>query len=568
MFSEQVLNKVKALEEQWQRDCLEAYGEQEVKTATTTSGIPLKPVYTPTDSEGMEYGEIGLPGEYPYTRGHSPLRYQVEPWMMRIGYAFGSGEDTRRRREFLERLGMSQSVGTDRPAPFTLLIDSVTMQGYDPDEPEARGRVGRGGLSLSTMEDMEALCAGAPLDEVETILIAINSSMVAVAMYIVNAERHGVPQHKLRMKANNLLYGQWYWDIACFPPRGAMKLMVELIKYCHDFMPLVRHQSITGYNPAECGANAIQEVAFTLATAIAITDECIKVGLDPDVIVPGFYGHDHVGMDFFEEIAKFRAKRRMWAKIFTERFGCKNPESLCYKSWPQTAGSALTAQEPLNNIIRVTLMALAGVLAGVDGIWTVSYDEGLCIPTEEAAQIAVRTQQILYHETNIPHVVDPLGGAYYLEWLTNRIEEEVWKLLGQIDDRGGYIKCWDDGWLRREIERSANEHQRKVGNGEKVIVGANKYRLPEQPETRVFKVDPKVEDDAITRVREFRAGRDNEKTAQALSDVKVAAQRLVDDWPSSCGSLMPAVIDAFRADATLGEVQRLLKEVFGYGYTG
>ena len=279
MFSKEVLNKVKAMEERWHGACLEAYGEQGYREATTTSGIPLKPVYTPSDIEGMEYRDIGLPGEYPYTRGHSPLQYQVEPWMMRILYAFGAGEDTRRRREFLACLGMSQAIGTGKPAPFTILVDPPTMQGYDPDDIEARGRVGRGGMSLSTIRDLEALYAGVPLDEVETILIAVNSSLVAVAMYIVNAERNGVPPHKLRMKGNNLVYGQWYWDIACFPPKSAMKLMVEQIKYCHDYMPLVRHSSISGYNPAECGANAVQEVAFTLATAIALVEECIKVGI-------------------------------------------------------------------------------------------------------------------------------------------------------------------------------------------------------------------------------------------------------------------------------------------------
>ena len=250
-----------------------------------------------------------------------------------------------------------------------------------------------------------------------------------------------------------------------------------------------------------------------------------------------------------------------------ERFGCSSPEALSLRYVPQNAGSFLTAQEPLNNIVRTTLMTLAGVLAGVDGIWTASYDEGLGIPTEDAARVAARIQQIIYHETNIPHVVDPLGGSYYVEWLTNKIEEEAYKLMGKMDELGGYVKCWEQGWIKGLLEKSAYERQLKIDDGERVVVGLNRYRLSAQPKVEVFKVDPKVEEEAIARVRKFRAERDNGKAAQALADLRTTAQSFVDDWPASCGRLMPAMINAFKADCTLGETQGVLKEVLGYGYT-
>lgn len=565
MFTKDTLNEDERLRERWQRHCQERYGDIGLG-ATTESGIEVKPVYSPADIAHIDYRDIGLPGEYPFTRGHSPLRYQIQPWMMRIGYGYGAGADARERREFLARIGMSQGVGTDRPAPFTLLIDLPTQRGYDADEPAARGRVGCDGVSISTMRDLDLLFHGVPLDQVETIFISPDPSMAMLAHYIVYAERQGLPQQKLRLKACNLLYRQYFWDTISFPPQSATKLIVELIKYCTEYMPLVQCQSITGYNPGEAGANAFQEVAFTLAVAIAITEECIKVGLDPDDFVPRFYGHDHLSLDLWENVAKFRARRRLWAKIFKERFGCKKPESLCFKTWPQTAGSELTAQEPLNNIIRVTLMALAGVLAGVDGIWTASYDEALSIPSEEAAQIAVRTQQILYHETNIPHVSDPLGGSYYMEWLTSRIEEEATKLIGKIDELGGFVKCWEEGWFKQEIQRTANERRRRIDSGEKVVVGVNKYRLSEEgPEFRAFR-NPEIEEEAIARVRKFRTERDNDKTGAALTKLEAAAQSLTHDWPGSCGCLMPEIIDSVRADATLGEIMRVLREVYGYGY--
>jgi methylmalonyl-CoA mutase N-terminal domain/subunit len=565
VFSKSVLDKNKVLEERWAENCIELYGDKEFKTVTD-SGIELKPVYTAADIEGIEYEDIGLPGEHPFTRGCRPLQYQAEGWLVSQLLGYGMGKDGRDRRKLLESAGMPRTTTEKWPTRQVLVVDLPTQRGYDPDEPAAWGRIGRDGVSIPTIREMEALFDGIPLEDAETMFVCMNASLPLLAMYIVYAERRGVPQHKLRMRGHNQLY-RWWCDDICFLPRGAMKLIVEQIKHSVEFMPLMRHTSIMGYGFSEGGATLVQEIAFMLATAIAFTDECIKVGLDPDDVVPGFYWHCCVGLNLFEEIAKYRALRRMAAKIFKERFGCKKPESLRIALTVQSGGSHLPAQEPLNNIMRNFIMVLAGVLGGVDAISTAGYDEAWCLPSDEAALIALRTQQIIYHETNIPAVADPLGGSYYIEWLTNKTEEEAYKLIQKVDEIG-YLKYWEEGWFRRELAKSANERQRKIEKGEKIIVGVNKYRLPreEEPELRMFKIDPKVDEEAIARVKKFRAERDSEKAARALAEMRVAAQRLNDGWPSSCGCLMPAMIDAFRADATLGEVNQVLREVFGYGY--
>ncbi len=569
MFSKETLKKNRAMEGRWRKRVGKKLGEKQLK-AQTSGRISLKAVYTPSDIKDINYEDIALPGEFPYTRGFDPLRYQVQGWMMRQPVALGLTKDTRERQDFLERLGWGLYVGEEeknRQFVSSVALDIPSQQGYDPDAPEARGRVGRDGVSLSTMWDVNDLYKGRDLDRIEIMYATPDGSLPCIAQYIVYAERHGVAQEKLRLKACNQWYHQWFWDSAAYPPKEAIKLAPELISYLIKHVPMAQLQGITGYNPAEAGATPVQEVAFGLATAIAITEECIKVGLNPDDFVPNFYGHDHTSLDLFETVAKLRAKRRMWAKIFKERFSCKNPESLRLKNYPQTGGSLLRRNEPENNIIRVTIMALAQVLAGSDGAWTASYDECSNIPSEKAAQIALRTQQIIYHETNIPAVVDPLGGSYYVEWLTKQIEDEAYSLLEEIDRRGGYLKCWESGWLRSELAREARKWQEAIDKGEKVVVGVNKYVVDKGDHLPLFRVDPKVEEEAIGRVRAFRAQRDNERVKVALDALRGALIRIKGDWPASCGIFMPALIDAFRADCTIGEAQGMMKEVLGYGYT-
>jgi len=568
MFDRNTIEKDKGMLKNWQKHV--AGVDEKKLNFTTSGGIPLKPIYTPTDIGAMKYEDVSVPGQFPYTRGNSPFHYQIQAWVMRHGFGYGTGVDTRARDEFLEDLGGAYHVGEkpeDKPFPFTLLLDLPSQCGYDPDTPEARGRIGECGVSISNMWDLKELFGGKNIENTEAIFITPDASLSFVAQYVAYAESRGIPPEKLRLKSCNIFYHQWFWDTATFPPLYAMREGPELIKYLRENIPLAELQSITGYNPGEAGANPVMEVAFTLATAVAVVEECVTAGIKPDDILPHFYGHDHLSMDFFETVAKFRAKRRMWAKIFKERFGCQDPQSLILRNYPQTGGSYLPAQEPENNIIRATLMTLAGVLAGVDGIWTASYDEALNIPSEQSVKLAIRTHQILYHETGIPAVADPLGGSYYVEWLTNRIEEEARALLEKIDRRGGYIKCWEDGWFRRLLAEEARKTQASIDKGEKVVVGVNKYEEEKEIPNAMFRINPESERKAIERVKEFRAQRDDKKLEKALSKVREAAIKIKEEWPESCGSLMPILIDAFRAQATIGETHGILKEVWGYGYS-
>jgi methylmalonyl-CoA mutase, N-terminal domain len=568
MFDRTTIEKDKVFRENWKKRT-GGVGEKKLNS-TTSGGIPLKPIYTPSDIADTKYEDISVPGQFPYTRGNSALHYQTQAWVMRHGHGFGVGTDTRARNKYLESLGGAYHVGErseEKPFASTLLVDLPSQCGYDPDAPEARGRIGECGVSISNMWDLKDLFDDKKIENTETIFIAPDASLSLVAQYVVYAEGRGIPPERLRLKSCNIFYHQWFWDTATFPPLYAIRQAPELIKYLSENIPLAELQSITGYNPAEAGANPVMEVALTLATAVAVVEECVKAGLKPDDILPHFYGHDHLSMDLFETVCKFRAKRRMWAKIFKERFDCKNPESLIFRNYPQTGGSYLQAQEPENNIIRATLMTLAGALADVDGIWTASYDEALNIPSEQAVKLAIRTHQILYHETGIPAVTDPLGGSYYVEWLTNRIEQESRALLEEIDRRGGYIKCWEDGWFRRLLAEEARKMQESIDKGERVVVGLNKYVVDKEIPNAMFRIDPESEKKAIEKVKAFRAQRDDEKLKRALSKLREAAIRIREEWPESCGSLMPILIDAFRAQATIGETHGILKEVWGYGYS-
>lgn len=571
IFSEQTLKRVHAQEEGWQRS-IEGQEAAELE-ATTFSGIKLKPVYSPKDITEMKPADIPLPGQYPYARGFNPLGYRAEPWAMFTGFGFSTAADTRKRWEFLRSIGATGRIGRDEEeemASFRLFIDLPTQRGYDPDEPEARGRIGGCGISLSNMEDMKLLFDGVPLDKVCVQFIIFSPTMAAYSLYIAYAQTRGYSPIQLFMRGQNQFYtGGLHQDVVGFPPQSAIRLMTEYIYYYVKNTPRSQHTSLNNYAIGENGGNAVQQLAILMALAMAVTEECVKVGLDPDDVTPGFYTHEWGGIDLFEEVAKIRAKRRLWAKVFKERFGCKKSESLQVKFLTQTAGSLYIAQEPLNNIIRATVMALAGVLAGVDGLHVCTYDEPLCVPTEEAARIAIRTQQVLYHETSLPYVVDPLGGSYYVEWLTNKIEEDVLKYFDKMDELGGFVKCWETGWIRRELELAANERQRKIDSGEVVIVGQNKYRLPDeqQPEISLFPAwDPEIEEEAIARVRKYREQRDQWRVDATLSRFREVAEAWMENWPKSCGTLMPTVIDAFLNQATMGEVQKVLQQVCGYTY--
>jgi methylmalonyl-CoA mutase N-terminal domain/subunit len=560
MFTNDTIEKEKKLQKKWQEKYSKFYKDKEVK-ATTASGIPVKPYYMASDIEHIDCSEIGAPGEYPYTRGIYPLQYQFQPWVNQMSLGYGLPEQTRERMEMLKDAGMKGYFGSQS---YNLPHDLVSKAGLDPDSPEARGLVGRGGVNISTIEDIDRLFHDLPLDKTQIVQNIGSATMVGLAMFIVYAESRGVSKEKLGGNSMNWLYKAPFVDYAMFPPKNAFKLMVEFIKFCSRNMPRWNTTNICGYFIEEAGGNAIQEAAFSIATGIAITEECIKAGLDPDEFLPRFGFQFAQGNDFLEEIAKIRAIRKLWAKTNKERFGCKNPKSMQVRMHIHTSGCSLMAQQPLTNVVRAAFHTLGAVLAGTNALHTSAYDEALGLPTEEAATLALRTQQVVLHETHIPNVSDPLAGSYYMEWLTHKIEDEANKLIKKIDEMG-YIKAWETGWFKEELADSAYKWRETMDNKERIVVGVNKYESGEQQKVPVFKIDPKIEETAVERVRQFRAKRDNAKTEKALGSLRDVAKRMNEEWPNG-GNLMPALIEAARADATLGEMQGVLKEVFGWGY--
>jgi methylmalonyl-CoA mutase N-terminal domain/subunit len=572
MISKEALKIINMLNKNWEEERKKKSEEGNEDAHTNASGIKLKPVYTPLDVEGIDFKEIGFPGIFPYARGATPLGYRDLAWMMRIGFGYGTGKETKERWEYLKKLGMRLYVGREEGEEefpkFNILTDLPHQRGYDSDDMEARGRVGDCGVAMNTIEDLDLIFGDLPLDKLNVTFITFDPTLALTAMYAVYAKQRGYEISQLKMQTPHILYGQWCWDTISFPPKNALKLMVENIKFRIKQMPLTFHTSLSGYNMVQCGATPVQELAFTLSVAKAILDECCKVGLDPNEVASRFWYHAHLGMDIFEEVSKLRAWRKMWAKTLKERYGCTDPRALSISIFAMTGGLSCPAQEPLNNIIRLTLLTLAGVLAGVDGIWTASYDEALAIPSKEAAHLAVRTQQILYHETHIPSVADPLGGSYYVESLTNELEKMASDLMDKIEKHGGALKCWDSGWFRKELEQSANEWQEKINSGEKVLVGVNKYRLEEDTQrVNLFKHDPKSENDSVERIKRFKANRDKRKVEQALEQLCNTTDKFLAGWPESCGTLMPGIIEAVEANVTSGEIQKVLWKKCGYGYT-
>ena len=566
MFTKEALKIVQAREGQW-KEQMKAMGGGKMpqKGVTTSSGIELKPTYGPLDIAHLDIDNLGFPGQYPFTRGNHPLHYQVEPMFVNQGYGMCTAEETRQRREWLGKLG-SRWKGDQVTA--ILAVDLPSQRGLDPDDPAAAGKVGECGMSFSTVRDIADYFEGLPLEQVFTTLIAFDAVLpvsALLAAYVLDYRKESL--EVIFHLACNLFHRQWFWDTVAFPPRTAIKLSTEFIKWHIENCPLSFPGVIDGYNVAEAGAPPAMEAAFNLAHTIASVEECQRVGLDPDEVAAKFHAHPSVSLNFFEEIAKYRAMRRLWAKTFHDRFGCRSPEALTYKVFvAQTAGVELTAQEVHNNIIRTTIMAMAGMLADVDGMWISSYDEALGIPTEEAVKVCVRTYQILQEETDIPYVTDPLGGSYYLEWLTDKMEAKIVGLLDRIEELGGYLKCWESGWMRKQVEGEAAKRFRKLQTGEKVKVGANKYQMEEVSEAQTYRSPPEVEQRAIERLRAYKEGRNQIKAKEALKGLEEAALRIHNEWPSSCGILMPALVEAARAGATNGEMHRILRETFGYGY--
>ncbi|WP_124727239.1 acyl-CoA mutase large subunit family protein [Staphylospora marina] len=511
----------------------------------TLSGIPVKRLYTKEDLPAAAAEE--LPGEYPYTRGIHPTMYRGKLWTMRQYAGFGSASETNRRFRYLLEQGQTG---------LSVAFDLPTQIGYDSDDPMSVGEVGKVGVAIDSLEDMEKLFDGIPLDKVSTSMTINAPASVLLAMYVAVGEKQGVKSEQLRGTIQNDILKEYIArGTYIFPPKPSMRLITDIFAWCAKHVPKWNTISISGYHIREAGSTAVQEVAFTLADGIAYVQAAIDAGLDVDQFAPRlsffFNAHNH----FFEEIAKFRAARRLWARIMKERFGASNERSLQLRFHTQTGGSTLTAQQPDNNIVRVTLQALAAVLGGTQSLHTNSRDEALALPTEESARIALRTQQIIAFESGVADTVDPLGGSWYIESLTDEIEREAMKYIEQIDAMGGAVSAVEQGFMQREIHRVALETQRKIESGEEIVVGVNQFRLDHEPQPELMRVDPEIARQQIEALQALRNKRDGAAVQETLSRLKRAAE--------GTDNLMPYILDAVRAYATVGEICHTLRSVFG-----
>jgi methylmalonyl-CoA mutase N-terminal domain/subunit len=518
----------------------------------TMSGIPLKATYTPEDltSRGWSYEDkLGNPGQFPYTRGPHATMYRGKPWTMRMFAGFGTPEDTNQRFKFLLANGQTG---------LSTAFDMPTLMGYDPDHARSLGEVGREGVSVASLDDMMRLFGDIPLDQVSTSMTINAPAAVLLALYVAVAEKQGISPDKLRGTLQNDMLKEFIAQKEWISPiRGHMRIIRDMLVWCTRTMPQWNTISISGYHIREAGATGVQELAFTIADGIGYVQLGIEGGLDVDEFGPRLSYFWDVHNDFFEEIAKFRAGRRMWSKIMRERFGAKNPKSWLLRTHAQTAGVSLMAQQPLNNIVRTAMQALAAVLGGTQSLHTNSYDETYALPTEEAAQVALRTQQLIFEETGVANVADPLAGSYFIETLTDQVEAAAWEYIDKIDAMGGIVKAVEEGYPQREIARAAFEFQREVDSGRRTIVGVNKYTTPgEGDHIPTLKIELETEHNQIAKVKQFRSARDTTKAERALAAVKAA---LRDDKQN----VMPPIFDAVKQHATLGEICDLFRSELG-----
>ncbi len=534
-------------EEKYVKPLLEKSPERK-KEFRTSSGFEVDRVYTPDDVD-LDYGEkLSFPGVYPFTRGVYPTMYRGRLWTMRQYAGFGTAEETNQRYRYLLEQGQTG---------LSVAFDLPTQIGYDSDHPMALGEVGKVGVAIDTLQDMEILFSGIPLDRVSTSMTINSTAAQVLSMYIAVAESQGVDRKILRGTVQNDMLKEYIArGTYIFPPEPSLRLATDIIMFCAKEVPKWNSISISGYHMEEAGATPVQEVAFTLADGIEYVQRVIDRGMNVDEFAPRLSFFFASGNNLLEEVAKFRAARRLWARIMKERFNAKNPRSMMLRFHVQTAGCTLTAQQPENNIIRVTLQALAAVLGGAQSLHTNSYDEALSLPTEKAVRIALRTQQIIAEESGVADVADPIGGAYYVEWLTDKIEEEAMRYIEKIDEIGGVIKAIEDGYIQREIQRSAYEKQKAIDEGELVVVGVNKYRIDEEIREDILRIDQEIVNKQIERTRKFRENRDGRRVESAIEKLKKAAEN-----PDE--NLMPYILDAVKAKATLGEMTDALREVFG-----
>jgi methylmalonyl-CoA mutase N-terminal domain/subunit len=552
-----MVNKEKTREiveerKRWEKTTLQKWMEQRPERKRqlhNISGIQIKRLYTPEDLKDSDYlRDFGFPGEYPFLRGLHATMYRGRLWTMRQFAGYGTAEQTNQRFKYLLKEGETG---------LSIAFDYPTIRGYDSDHPLAMGEVGICGVAVSSLKDFEILFDGISLDKVTTSMTINGPAAILLAMYVALGDKQAVPRSTLGGTTQNDMLKEFHAQkLMILPPRPSVRLVTDIVEYCTHNLPRWNPISISGYHIREAGANAVQELAFTLYDGIAYVEAALERGLKVDAFAPRLSFFFAAHNDLFEEIAKFRAARRLWARIIKERFKSKNPRSMWMRMHVQTAGFTLTAQQPLNNITRVTLQSLAAVLGGTQSLHTNSYDEALCLPSEEAVRVALRTQQIIAHESGTLNTIDPLGGSYYVEALTNQMEEKAVAYFEEIDNLGGVYKAIEKGFFQREIADSAYKYQREVDTRERTIVGVNDYCIEEEEcPIKLFRIDPKVEEQHLARLRKVKTERDNIKVKQLLD-------RLHDEVEKD-KNLMQTIIEAVKAYATLGDICDVFREVYG-----
>jgi len=549
MFREDELKEIESEKERWEEDLAEILREtpERLPRFSTVSDLEIKDLYTPDDIRDINYSrDIGFPGASPFTRGVQPSMYRGRLWTMRMFSGLGGPEETNKRFHYLLSHGETG---------LSVAFHYPTLMGYDSDSPMSKGEIGKCGVAIDTLKDMEILFEGIPLDKVTTSMTINPPAAILLAMYIVVAEKQGVSKKEIGGTIQNDMLKEFIAQKTfMLPPKPSIRIIVDTIEYCTREVPRWNTISISGYHIREAGATAAQELAFTLADGIAYVEAAIDRGLKVDDFAPrlSFFFDSHI--DFFEEIAKFRAARRMWSKIMSERFMAKNPRSWMLRFHTQTAGCSLTAQQPYNNVVRTASEALAAVLGGTQSLHTNSLDETYAIPTEEAVTIALRTQQILAEETGVANTIDPLAGSYFVEALTDQMEQQAWDYIHRIDEMGGMVTAVERGYPQAEIADSAYKYQKQIDSGEKIMVGVNKYATDHPPIT-IWRMSPAVEERQLARLHQVKQIRDNQEVKELLNQIRIASK--------NGENLMPHIINAVKEYATIQEICDVWRDVFG-----
>ena len=549
-FNAKIFDDIEKGNKKWQEKLDEVFGAKPERLArfSTVSDREINRIYTPADVRGQDFtADIGFPGDYPFTRGVQPSMYRGRFWTMRMFAGLGSAKDTNERFHLLVKEGQTG---------LSTAFDMPTLMGYDSDAPKARGECGKCGVAIDTLKDMEDLFEGLPIDKITTSMTINPPASVIWAMYIAMAEKRGLDRKVLGGTIQNDMLKEFVAQktFMC-PPIPSVRIIEDTVEFGTKEVPRWNTISISGYHIREAGSTAVQELAFTLADGIAYTEKAIERGLDVDDFAPRFSFFFNSHLDFFEEVAKFRAARRMWAKIMKERFKAKDPRSWWLRFHTQTAGCSLTAQQPYNNVVRTALQALAAVMGGTQSLHTNSLDEVLAIPTEEAATIALRTQQIIAEESGVANTIDPLGGSYLVEALTDRMEEEAFDIIQKIDDMGGMLSAIEKNFPQQEIADSAYHYQRQIDEKEKTVVGVNKYAVDEEIPVEVIEIDEELENLQIEKTNRVKTERDNQRVAECLENVGEAC--------SGEQNIMEYLIEAVKANATLQEVCDVYRKVYG-----